>query len=151
MKLKKRKKRSRLRGQKTCGYGFRKKHKTGKGNKGGKGMAGTGKRAGQKRTWINKHMPDYFGSHGFKSIKQVQRKKLKITNISEIEEKLPKLLGSGMAKKTPAGIELNLEGYKVLGNLHGELKNRFIIKASQASSGAKAKIEKSGGRIELIK
>jgi len=39
----KRKKASRIRGARTCGWGFRQKHK-GHGNKGGVGMAGTGKR-----------------------------------------------------------------------------------------------------------
>jgi len=47
MKLKKRNKRSRIRGTRTCGWAM-KKHK-GSGNRGGKGMSGTGKRADQRK------------------------------------------------------------------------------------------------------
>jgi ribosomal protein L15 len=43
VKIKKRDKRSRIRGRRTCGHGSRKKAR-GKGGKGGKGLAGTGKR-----------------------------------------------------------------------------------------------------------
>ena len=53
MKTKKRKKSSRMHGRKagTHGWGARKKHKK-SGHRGGKGMAGTGKRADQKKTLI---------------------------------------------------------------------------------------------------
>jgi len=54
MTVHRRKKNKRMRGAKTThGYGAKKKHR-GSGNKGGKGMAGSGKRADQKKTMILK-------------------------------------------------------------------------------------------------
>ena len=62
MKLKKRKKSRKFRGERLHGKAA-KKHK-GKGNIGGKGMSGTGKRADQKKTLIRNLAYDYFGSKG---------------------------------------------------------------------------------------
>ena len=53
MKLKKTKKAKGLRGSKTHGWGAKKKH-MGSGHRGGFGMAGTGKRADQKKTLMIK-------------------------------------------------------------------------------------------------
>ncbi|MFH0832055.1 MAG: uL15m family ribosomal protein [archaeon] len=144
MKVVKRDKRSRLRGQRRCGYGFGKKHR-GKGSKGGKGMAGTGKRAGHKRTFIDKFMPDYFGKHGFKSIQQIKNSKPKIINIAGIIRQLNALIAKGTAKKTASGTEISLPEFKILGE--GEVKEKLVIKAMSASSQAKEKIEKAGGKI----
>lgn len=144
MKVKKRNKRSRLRGSKRCGYGFGKKHR-GSGSKGGVGMAGTGKRAGQKVTLVQAKMPDYFGRKGFTSIKELKRKHEKKINIMDIENRLYNLIEEGIAKKTPEGIELNLYDYKVLGE--GEAKDKLIIKAKSVSTGAREKIEKAGGKV----
>ena len=144
MKIHKRDKRSRLRGARRCGYGFGKKHR-GKGSKGGKGMAGTGKRAGHKRNFIDKYMPGYFGKHGFKSLKQINKLKPKIINLSEIKERQNNFVEKGLAKKTSLGIELSLPDFKILGK--GEIKERLIIKAMSASSQAMEKIEKAGGKI----
>lgn len=143
----KRSRRSRLRGRKTCGYGSRKKHR-GKGSRGGKGMAGTGKRADHRKTWILKYKPDYFGKRGFKPPKKAEKEKGKIINLDEIEKKLDIFLSKGIAKKTSAGVELNLQGYKVLGA--GDAHNKLIIKAKAFSKQAKDKIEKAGGRIEKV-
>jgi len=144
MKLKKRSKRSRLRGQKTCGYGFRKKHR-GKGSKGGKGMAGTGKRADQKKTFIIKYYPEYFGKKGFKS----KKKRLEVINLIEIEKKLPVFLKQKIAKKISGGTAVDLPNYKILGM--GKPKQKLFIKASAFSKKAKEKIEQAGGKIEIVK
>lgn len=148
MKIHKRNKRSRLRGRRTCGYGSRKKHR-GKGSKGGKGMAGTGKKAGQKRTFIDKYMPGYFGRHGFKSLQQIAKTKPKIINLSEIQQRINNFIAEGTAKKTAEGIMIDLKNCKILAD--GELKDKFIINAKSASSKAKEKVEKAGGKILLIK
>lgn len=148
MKIRKRDKRSRLRGQRRCGYGFGKKHR-GKGSKGGKGMAGTGKKAAQKRTFIDKYMPGYFGKRGFKSVNQIKKIKPKIINLSEIQKKINDFIAEGTAKKTLQGIEILLEDYKILGD--GNVKDRLIIKAKFASSQAMQKIEKAGGKILVAK
>ena len=78
IKTKKRKKSSRYHGRKrgTCGTGARKKMK-GSGHRGGKGMAGTGKRADQKKTLILKlYGHDYFGKQGITSKKTERDKNL---------------------------------------------------------------------------
>ncbi len=144
---KKRKKRSRLRCRKTCGYGSRKKHR-GKGSRGGKGMAGTGKRADHRKTFILKYKPGYFGKRGFKSLKKIKKAKAKVINLDAIEKRLDVFLREGVAKKTPAGIELNLQDHKVLGA--GKLRNKLLIKAKTFSKQAKDKIEKAGGKIEKV-
>ncbi len=129
MKLKKRKKSSRMGGHRTHGYSA-KLHK-GKGSRGGKGMAGTGKRADQKKTLILKLKEKYFGKKGATS-KKTKKKRTKIVNLQEIE------------KKFNEG-EIDLSGYKILGK--GELSKKFIIKAKSASSSAIDKIKKAGGEI----
>lgn len=134
----KRQKKTRLRGQKTCFWGSRKKHR-GKGHRGGVGMSGTGKRSDQKKTLIITD-PKYFGKHGFTSLKQSRKKKLIGINLADIEKKL-KVLG----KKTDAGIEVNLKKYKVLSK--GELKTRILINAGAFSKKAEEKIKKSGSVI----
>ena len=55
IRTRKRSKRSRERGSRTRYWGGRKKHK-GTGMRGGAGMSGTGKKSGQKITWVQKNM-----------------------------------------------------------------------------------------------
>lgn len=142
-----RSRRSRLRGERTCGYGFKKKHR-GKGSKGGKGMAGTGKRAGQKHTWVLKNFPEgYFGKKGFKTEKNTKKILMEL-NLDEIQENFDKLIKRGLGKKNGSEIELNLKGYKILSR--GNLKEKFKIHATAFSEKAKEKIEKSKGTFELI-
>lgn len=140
----KRSKRSRIRGKRSCGYGARKKHR-GKGSQGGKGMAGTGKRAGQLITWILKQKIKYFGKTGFKN---TRKKKLNEINLDEINEKINNFIEKGTAKKTSQGIEINLKGYKILSR--GKLNEKLFINAGSFSEKAKKKIESAGGSISLI-
>lgn len=144
----KRSRRSRLRGERTCGYGFKKKHR-GKGSKGGKGMAGTGKRAGQKHTWVLKNFPEgYFGKKGFKTEKNTGLRFMAI-NLDDIQENFDELIKRGLGKKNGSEIELNLKGFKILSR--GKLNEKFKIHASAFSEKAKEKIEESKGTFELIK
>ncbi len=130
MKLKKRKKYSRMHGSRTCGYSA-KLHK-GKGSRGGKGMSGTGKRADQKKSLVIKlYGNKYFGKQG-KTSRKVKKKKIEIINVGEIEEKFKEG-------------EVNLDKYKILGE--GEISKKFIIKAESASASAIEKIKKAGGNI----
>jgi large subunit ribosomal protein L15 len=137
MKIHKRKKYSRMHGRKmgTAGTGAR-KNKRKSGHKGGKGMSGSGKRADHKKTLINKKYGNsYFGKKGFTSIGS-KRDKRKRINIGDIQNKYK-----------PG--EVDLSGYKILGS--GELKNKFTIKAQEASASAIEKVKKSGGEIILPK
>jgi len=142
--VKKRSKRSRLRGRKTCGWGSKKKHR-GSGSKGGKGMAGTGKKAGQKITFVNKYFPGYLGKSGFTSR---QRKEKNAINLEDINKKLDTFIKEGVAKKTAEGIELNLPDYKILSK--GKLKEKIIVKAKAFSEKAKEKINSNGGKAVEI-
>jgi len=138
--IRKRSKRSRLRGRKTCGYGARKKHR-GSGSRGGKGMAGM---ALCKRPSMMKYAPDYYGRSGFKSLQQKKSKKLCYLNLDDINRKIHDFENKKLVSKTAEGTEINLEGYKILGS--GHLRGKFIIKASAFSENAKQKIESEGGK-----
>lgn len=138
MKLKKRKKESRMHGRKmgTHSGGCRKNRK-GSGHRGGKGMAGSGKRADQKKTLVTKlYGNTYFGKQGVTS-RGTARDKRKRINVGDIESKF-----AGSNAK-----EIDLRDFKILGK--GEVKSKFTIKAKEASASAVAKIEKAGGKIIL--
>lgn len=130
MTTNKRKKVRRLRGSKYHGGGV-KKHR-GAGNRGGRGMAGSGKRAHQKKPSILKYFGrEYFGKHGFK-LHPSLRKEEKIINIKDLPEKE----------------EINLRelGYtKLLSEGNPKMKHKIIIPSY--SKKAKEKIEKAGGVI----
>lgn len=145
MKLKKRKKVSRMhgRGMGTHGWGSRKKHVGTSGHRGGMGMSGTGKMAGHKKTLITKlYGMGYFGKQGITS-KSTKRKQNNVMNVYDIEKNLE------MLKKEYGNKEgvIVLEDYKILGE--GEIKSKVIIKAKAASQSAKEKIETAGGKIIL--
>ena len=126
-KTHKRKKSSRFHGRKmgTAGTGCR-KNKRGSGQRGGKGMSGTGKRADQKKTLVLKlYGHGYFGKQGITS-KGTKRDKRKRINLFLIETNLENL-----GKKTDKGYEIDLSDYKILGE--GEIKKKVIINAKEAS------------------
>lgn len=136
----KRSKRSRLRGRRSCGYGQKFKHR-GKGSKGGKGMAGTGKKAGQKITWVMRYQPDYLGKLGFTS----RKKRLKVINVGMINDQIEKFLKKGKAKEKEGGFELEFKGFKILSS--GKVDKKLFIKASAFSKKVKDKVTKAGGSI----
>jgi len=143
MKTKKRTKSSRMHGKAmgTHGWGARKKHKK-TGHRGGKGMSGSGKRADHKKTLVIKlYGHGYFGKQGITS-KKTQKDKRDRINLEQIEKNLKKY-----GKKTSEGFEVNLSSYKILGT--GEVKNKLIIRANEASKSAIKKVEVKGGKIIL--
>ncbi len=145
----KRKKVERYRGSHTHGGGSKKKRR-GAGNRGGRGMAGTGKRADQKKPTILKLFGNtYFGKKGFKSKRD--KKEIKTISIQTIENKLYNWLKKGTLKEENNVIIINLKklGYnKLLAS--GKIKNKFNIEVEYASEKAIDKIEKSGGKINVI-
>jgi len=143
MKTKKRTKASRMHGRRmgTHGWGARKKHKK-TGHRGGKGMSGSGKRADHKKTLVTKlYGHGYFGKQGITS-KGSQKDKSNRINLQLIEKNLEKY-----GKKTSKGFEINLKSYKILGT--GEVKNKLIINAKEASKSAIEKVKRAGGEIIL--
>jgi large subunit ribosomal protein L15 len=127
----------------THGGGARKKRK-GSGHKGGKGMSGSGKRADQKKTLVIKlYGNKYFGKQGITS-KGTKRDTRQRMNLQQIELNLEKY-----GKKGKDGWEINLPNYKILGQ--GEVREKLIIKAKEASASALEKVKKAGGEIILPK
>ncbi len=118
-------------GMGTHGRGARKAGKD-KGHKGGLGMAGSGKRADHhKSRIINMYGNDYFGKSGVTSRSTKKDKRDRI-NLFDIQNKYK-----------PG--EINLENYKILGT--GKVKDKFTIKAKEASKTAIEKVEAAGGKI----
>jgi ribosomal protein L15 len=108
-------------------------------------MAGSGKRADQKKTLVLKlYGNKYFGKQGITS-RKTQKDKSNRINILDIEMNLENYIKKGIAKKTDKGIEIDLSSYKILGE--GNIKSKFFIKARSASKTAEEKIKKSGGEI----
>ena len=143
MTVNKRKKNERQRGHKTHGWGAKKKHR-GQGNRGGRGMAGTGKRADSKKPSIWKE--DYFGKHGF--VSKTPKVKINAVNIGFIEQHLNKFLSINLIKKDDKFYSLELEklGFnKLLGD--GRVSMKFKIKTPYASKTAVEKIKEAGGEI----
>jgi len=137
MVVNKRTKFSRQRASHTHGWGSKKKHR-GAGNRGGRGMAGTGKRGDQMKTlhWKDKK---YFGKHGFK--KKGLKKEVNTINIDYVEENLDKFLKEGV-------VDLGKLGYnKLLGK--GHVKSKLKIKVDNASAKAVEKVKKAGGEVIL--
>jgi len=136
MKLKKTKKSVGQRGETTHGHGARKKWKK-SGHRGGCGMAGTGKRGDQKKTMITaKYGNTYFGKQGVTS-RGTAKKRVKVINVGDI------------INKFPGQKEIDLSGYKVLGR--GEVSVGLNVKALDISDGAREKIEKAGGSVEVLR
>ena len=133
MTVRHRKKNRRFQGKTTYGYGSMKKHR-GAGNRGGRGMAGSGKRADQRKTWILKYFgPEYFGKHGFTRPPEVQKKSV-IINIRDLPDQ--------------ETVNLTKLGYtKLLAK--GTPKKKYHIITQACSKKAKDKIEKAGGKVEL--
>ncbi|MFQ5976123.1 MAG: uL15 family ribosomal protein, partial [Candidatus Hydrothermarchaeales archaeon] len=90
------------RGTRTCGGGSHKKNR-GKGNRGGRGMAGTHK---GRWTWVVKNAPDYFGRE--KGFKRPVTERPSIINLNELDERIEQLLSEGFAKKRGNKIEIDV-------------------------------------------
>jgi len=132
IKTHKRQKSSRIRGGKTCGWGFRQKHK-GTGNRGGVGMSGSG---AHKRQKIREAATGaYFGKQGATS-RGTKVKKYDKINLDDIK--------LNFFKK--AGDKLDFSGYKILGEGVGF---NAEISAKSASKSAIEKMNKAGGKIIL--
>ena len=143
MTINKRKKNDRQRGSKTHGWGSMKKHR-GQGHRGGRGMAGTGKRADSKKPSIWKE--DYFGKHGF--VSKTPKVKINAVNISFIEQHISKFISTGLVKKENElyALELKNLGFnKLLGD--GRVSLKFRIIAPYASKTAIDKVKDAGGEV----
>lgn len=144
MTINKRKKNTRQRGSMTHGWGAKKKHR-GQGHRGGRGMAGTGKRADSKKPSIWKD-ENYFGKHGF--VSKTPKVKVNAVNISFLEQHISKFLLNNAIKKENDFYIIDLEklGFnKLLGD--GTVSTKLKIKMPYASKTAVEKVKEAGGEI----
>lgn len=142
---KKRTKSSRYRGTHTHGRGFKKKAR-GSGHRGGFGMAGTGKRGDQKKTMVlNLYGNDYFGKDT--ALRRKVTPKPKALTLAYINENIHTLIKQEKAIESKGAYELNLEGFKVIGD--DDVRYKLKVKATAASKTAIAKIKKAGGEVIL--
>ncbi|MBI2103027.1 uL15 family ribosomal protein [Candidatus Woesearchaeota archaeon] len=138
----KRKKVNRYRGHSNHGGGARKKRR-GAGSRGGRGMAGTGKRAGQKKAG----MPLVLGKHGFRPLRTVSVERI-ISVGYFTSEKVNRLLSEGKAVKEGQFVSLDLGklGYtKLLGT--GKTTQKLKITVASCSKSAVEKIKAAGGDV----
>jgi large subunit ribosomal protein L15 len=141
----KRKKNSRQRGTHTHGCGSKKKRR-GAGHRGGRGNAGSGKRADAKKPSFWKDTKRY-GKSGFTS---KVRNDATTINIAELQTKINTFITKGKAKLNNNVYSVDLSLLKIdklLGA--GKISSKFEIKVNSASKLAIEKVEKAGGKVIL--
>ncbi len=144
MTVNRRKKDVKFRGSHTHGCGSKKKHR-GSGNRGGKGNAGTGKRADQNKPSI--WHEQYFGKHGFTHRGAVHHKPV---NVGFLDQNIEKLVKSGLAKLQGGSFVVdiaNLGFDKLLGT--GKVTRKLVITAGYASSGSIEAVKEAGGEVNV--
>lgn len=143
MTVKRRKKITKHRGSRTCGWGL--VHR-GSGQKGGAGNAGTGKKANAKAPRAGLWAKQLMGKHGF--VHKGQHVTDTVINLRDLEDKLPALLAGKLATETSGTVSIDLAkaGYtKVLGT--GRVTRKWKITAQRASPDAVEKVKAAGGEL----
>ncbi|MBQ3277780.1 MAG: 50S ribosomal protein L15 [Clostridia bacterium] len=116
---------------------------SGKGHKGAKARSGGGKRPG----FEGGQMPLYrrVPKRGFNNVFRTEFAEVNVERLDAFEDgatvTIDMLLDAGIIKKT-------LDGVKILGN--GDLTKKLTVQANKFTAGAKEKIEKAGGKAEVI-
>ena len=125
------------------GYGAGTGKTAGKGHKGQKARAGHGMRPGFEggQMPLQRRLP----KRGFNNIFATKYVTIKVSDLEKFEAgatvDAQALLDAGIISKT-------LDGVKVLGN--GELTKAVNVKVAAYTASAKEKIEKAGGKAEVI-
>ena len=138
-------KRSKYRGSRTCGGGTH-KNRRGAGNRGGRGRAGINAHHFVK--WYKEMGGPVFGKNGFSNSSQTT---VTVIDIGIIDQIIPSLLAQGIAKNEGDIIVINTADMgivKVLGS--GKVTKKMNISAQAFSESAKAKIEKMGGKTQIV-
>lgn len=143
MVVRKKKKVFKYRGGVTHGGGSRKKRR-GSGSRGGKGRAGSGKRAGHKKNFFTP-----IGRHGFTSVQKVFRGKTRVLNLGDLTaDKLNRWAKEGKVVKEGNTFIVDFKKIKydkLLGT--GSTSFKLKIIASSWSAQAEEKIKAAGGEI----
>jgi large subunit ribosomal protein L15 len=138
-------KRSKYRGSRTCGGGTH-KNRRGAGNRGGRGRAGINAHHFVK--WYLELGGPVYGKDGF--VNQTATT-VPTMDVGTIDQIVPALLAQGVAKQEGDAVVINTADLgieKVLGS--GRVSRKLNISAPAFSEQAKAKIEKMGGKAQVI-
>jgi len=138
-------KRSKYRGSRTCGGGTH-KNRRGAGNRGGRGRAGINAHHFVK--WYKEMGGPVFGKNGFSNSSQIT---VSVMDIGIIDQIVPSLLAQGIAKFEGDTIVINTADMgidKVLGS--GKVTKKLNISSQAFSEVAKVKIEKMGGKTQIV-
>jgi len=142
-----RKKNTRHRGSWTHGWGEKKKHR-GAGSRGGRGMAGTGKRADTKKPSIAED-PKYFGKFGF--VPKRKQITIEVLNLSTLESNLATFVAKKIATKNAGAYDVDLtksKYQKLLGS--GSIKTPVNVTVKFASASAVEKITAAKGSVKVL-
>ena len=125
------------------GHGSGNGKTAGKGHKGQKARSGGSIRPGFEggQTALARRIP----KRGFNNIFAT---KYAVINVSDLEMFNDGITVDAELLKASGLIEKELDGVKVLGN--GELTKNLTVKAAKFSAAAKEKIEKAGGKAEVM-
>jgi large subunit ribosomal protein L15 len=125
------------------GHGSGNGKTAGKGHKGQKARSGGGVRPGFEggQTALARRIP----KRGFNNIFAA---KYAIVNVSDLDKFVDGTVVDTELLKASGIIKKELDGVKVLGN--GELTKNLTVKAAKFSAAAKEKIEKAGGKAEVM-
>jgi large subunit ribosomal protein L15 len=138
-------KRSKYRGSRTCGGGTH-KNRRGAGNRGGRGRAGINAHHFVK--WYKEMGGPVFGKDGFSNSSQIT---ITVMDVGIIDQIIPSLLAQGIAKNEGDAIVINTADMginKVLGS--GKVTKKLNISAQAFSESARIKIEKMGGKTQIV-
>jgi large subunit ribosomal protein L15 len=138
-------KRSKFRGSRTCGGGTH-KNRRGAGNRGGRGRAGIN--AHHFVQWYKELGGPVFGKDGFSNS---TRTTVTVMDVGIIDQIVPSLLAQGIAKDEGGVIVINTADMgieKVLGS--GKVTKKLNITSPAFSEVAKVKIEKMGGKTQIV-
>ncbi len=115
----------------------------GKGHKGQNARSGGGVKPGFEggQTRMSMRIP----KRGFNNI---FRKEYAIVNVSDLEQFNSGVTVDAELLKAAGLVKNSKDGIKVLGN--GELTKSLTVKADKFSDAAKEKIEKAGGKVEVM-
>ncbi|EGC03829.1 MULTISPECIES: 50S ribosomal protein L15 [Ruminococcus] len=125
------------------GHGSGNGKTAGKGHKGQKARSGGSIRPGFEggQTALARRIP----KRGFNNIFAT---KYAVINVSDLEQFVEGTVVDTEVLKAAGIIKKELDGVKVLGN--GELTKNLTVKAAKFSAAAKEKIEKAGGKAEVM-
>ncbi|HOM95913.1 MAG: 50S ribosomal protein L15 [Candidatus Methanofastidiosa archaeon] len=143
------KKSTKMRGTRTCGGGCSKKRR-GAGHRGGRGLAGSGKKKKTKWTRTIVTMPYHIGSYGFSRNSNL-RKDSSFINVGAIEEQINSLIEKNIAEKKEGKIFVDISKLgisKVCGK--GNVKGSYVVTASEFSKKAEEKILSAGGEAVIV-